>query len=150
MGMIPESLIEVFERDLDQLAREVDLYPTEEGIWAKTDGINNPGGNLVLHLTGNLQHFIGTVLGGTDFKRDRDAEFSLKDIPRAQLLAQIEETKKVIAEVLPKLTEEDLEKIYPINVLRENMKTGFFLIHLAGHLNYHLGQLHYHRRLIGS
>jgi uncharacterized damage-inducible protein DinB len=88
------------------------------------------------------------TLGQTGYIRDRDAEFSLKGIPRKELIMKIEDTIQVIDQVIPKLTKEQLEKDYPIIVLKEPTSTEFFLVHLATHLTYHLGQINYHRRLI--
>ncbi|MCB0505039.1 MAG: DinB superfamily protein, partial [Cyclobacteriaceae bacterium] len=59
------ELKELFERDLTQLEKEIDLYKKEEDLWLLPEGISNTGGNLCLHIAGNLQHFIGHVLGGT-------------------------------------------------------------------------------------
>lgn len=142
------TLKEIFERDLNKIKKEIDLYEKEELIWLVRSEVNNSAGNLVLHLCGNLKHFIGAVLGNTGFKRDREAEFSTKNVSRESLHKQIDETHKVVLETLDNMNELELEVTYPINVLREDMSTEFFLTHLATHLSYHLGQLTYHRRLI--
>ena len=97
---------------------------------------------------GNLNHFIGTILGKTDYVRQRDLEFSLKDVPRTELIQQVEDSILAIEQVLDKLTLADLEKDYPIIVFKKVMTTEFFLTHLATHLTYHLGQVNYHRRLL--
>jgi len=143
------TLKEIFERDLNKLKQEIDLYENEEMMWLVRSEVNNSAGNLVLHLCGNLKHFIGAVLGNSGFKRDRDAEFTGKNVSRDELHKKIDETKKVVLDTLNNMNELELEAIYPINVLRENMSTEFFITHLATHLSYHLGQLTYHRRLIG-
>ena len=143
-----KTLKEIFERDLNKLKKEIDLYENEELLWVVKSEVNNSAGNLVLHLCGNLKHFIGAVLGKSGFKRDRDAEFVQKNLSRDKLHNLIDETSEVVLQTISNMNELELEKIYPINVLRENMSTEFFLTHLATHLNYHLGQLTYHRRLI--
>ena len=142
------TLKEIFERDLNKIKKEIDLYENEEMMWVIKAEVNNSAGNLVLHLCGNLKHFIGVVLGDSGFKRDRDAEFNGPNVSRASLHKQIDETRNIVMETLNNLNELKLESTYPINVLRENMSTEFFLTHLATHLSYHLGQLTYHRRLI--
>ena len=142
------TLKEIFERDLNKVKKEIDLYEKEKLIWLVRSEVNNSAGNLVLHLCGNLKHFIGAILGNTGFKRDREAEFSTKNVSRESLHKQIDETHKVVLETLDNMNELELEATYPINVLREDMSTEFFLTHLATHLSYHLGQLTYHRRLI--
>lgn len=124
------------------------MYPDEKLIWAVAPGTTNSGGNLCLHLCGNLQHFIGAVLGNSGYVRNREAEFASKDIPRAKLLAEIENTKTAIANTLPNLPHEQLHAPYPVEVFGYPMATVFFLMHLATHLGYHLGQVNYHRRMI--
>jgi uncharacterized damage-inducible protein DinB len=106
------------------------------------------GGNLCLHLIGNLNTYIGKELGGTGYIRNRDLEFSQKDIPRDELLKKIDETILVVEKTLDIITNQQLEEEYPAIVFAEKMSTGFFLIHLLAHLTYHLGQINYHRRLL--
>ena len=143
-----ESLNQLYQRDLDKLTQEINLYENEADLWKLSGDINNTAGNLALHLVGNLQHFIGAIMGDTAYVRDRENEFNAKNTPREEILSEIETTKKVIDQVLPTLTEEMLasatsDKI-PFDVTNEQ-----FLLHLYGHLGYHLGQINYHRRLIG-
>jgi hypothetical protein len=75
-------LLEIFERDLNKLLQEINLYKDENSLWQIKEGIGNSGGNLCLHLMGNLNHFMGAVLGGTGYVREREKEFSLKNIPK--------------------------------------------------------------------
>src|SRR2546422_1300534 len=110
--------------------------------------ITNSGGNLALHLVGNLQYFLGTVLGGTGYVRDRDAEFGRRDVPRAELLRQIDTALAAVAQTMALLREQDLAKPYPQPVGGVTLSTGDFLLHLAAHFTYHLGQVDYHRRLL--
>lgn len=145
-----ESLLALYTRDLDKLASELKQYPSEASIWQVTEGITNSGGNLCLHLCGNLQHFIGAVIGKNGYVRNRDLEFSAKNIPRNTLLEEIEKTKRALSATLPALNQEQLHTTYPQEVLGHPMTTGFFLIHLSAHLGYHLGQVNYHRRIVGK
>ena len=144
------SLKQLFERDLSLLANEIESYNKESDLWLLAEGINNSGGNLCLHLTGNLQFFIGATLGKSGYIRDRKAEFESKDIPVAILLKVIKTTKLVISDSLDSLTAEQLASNYPIEVFGKPMSTTFFLIHLSTHLSYHLGQINYHRRLLSN
>jgi len=142
-----ESLNQLFQRDLEKLAGEINLYANEADLWKLSGDIKNTAGNLALHLVGNLQHFVGAIMGDTDYVRDRENEFNARNTPREEILLEIETTKKVIDRVLPTLTEEMLanqtsDKI-PFDVTNEQ-----FLLHLYGHFGYHLGQLNYHRRLV--
>jgi len=138
----------LFKRDLGKLKKEIATYENEANIWIVDKSITNCAGNLCLHLVGNLNHFIGTLLGDTGYVRQRELEFSLKNIPRVTLIKQVEETMEMIEKVLNQLTEADLAKEYPIIVFKQKMSTEFFLIHLTTHLTYHTGQINYHRRLL--
>lgn len=146
--MLLEILIELFRRDLNKLKTEIELYKDEKNLWLVHKDITNSAGNLCLHLVGNLNAFIGTELGETGYVRKRDLEFSLKDIPRAELLKKVDDTIIMVENVLKKLATKDLAKNFPIDVFKEKMTTEFFLVHLSTHLAYHLGQINYHRRLL--
>jgi uncharacterized damage-inducible protein DinB len=148
--MLRKTLIEIFERDLEKLKAEIEQYQDESDLWKTTDGISNSAGNLCLHLTGNLKHFFGAVLGGSGYVRDRDAEFANKNVSRAEMISDVDEAIDVVRSTLAGLTEQDLDKPYPIEVFGEPMTTGYFLTSLTTHLNYHLGQINYHRRLIAG
>lgn len=136
-----------FERELNKLTAEINLYKDEAHLWVVKEGINNSGGNLTLHLIGNLNHFIGAVLGNTGYVRERDKEFSLKNIPRSQLFEEINKVSTLIKNTLSALTGEDLQKDFPVQINDTTSSTGFVLMYLLAHFNYHLGQINYHRRL---
>jgi uncharacterized damage-inducible protein DinB len=146
--MVTDSLKKLFDRDLDKLKDEISKYKPEKSLWAVKKNITNSGGNLTLHIIGNLNHFIGGVLGNNGYVRDRDAEFSKKDVPVNDLLQSIDEVKTTIYNTLEGISEEQLQENFPINVFGYEMTTLFFLMHLHSHLTYHLGQINYHRRLI--
>ena len=148
--MIIETLQKIFKRDLEKLKQEIASYRDENNLWVVDKSITNSAGNLCLHLVGNLNTYIGAEIGKTGYVRDRDREFSQKDIPREELVKMIEDTITVVANGLNKLKEEDLEKEYPLLIFKEKTSTGYFLIHLAVHLGYHLGQVNYHRRLLDN
>ena len=146
--MLLETLIKLFKRDLNKLKGEIGLYKDETNLWLVHKDITNSAGNLCLHLVGNLNAFIGAELGHTGYIRQRNLEFSLKDIPRAELLKKVDDTINMVENVLKQLTTKDLAKNFPIDVFKEKMTTEFFLVHLSTHLAYHLGQINYHRRLL--
>jgi uncharacterized damage-inducible protein DinB len=145
---VTEELLKLYRRDLEKLVKELEAYPDEASIWAIAGEIKNSAGNLALHLIGNLNQFIGVNLGGTDFVRDRDAEFNSRHIPRAELIQKLRDTTATLERVLTNPHLAPLEATYPQDVLGHPMTTQYFLIHLYGHLNWHLGQINYHRRLI--
>lgn len=146
--MLKEILQELFARDLAKLVAEIELYPTDEALWRTAEGISNSGGNLCLHICGNLNHFVGAQLGGTGYVRQREREFSDKGYSKDDLVAKVKFTAHMIADTLEEFDEKDFAKTYPLEVFGKPMQTGFFLTHLTAHLNYHLGQINYHRRLV--
>ncbi len=143
-----DDLTELFTRDLTKLKDEINAYSDESKLWMTTKEINNSAGNLCLHLVGNLKHFLGTTLGNTGFVRDRDAEFTQKDVPRAELVKGIDEAIAAVKTTLASLDEQDLAKPYPIDIFKNAGSMAFYLLHFSTHLNYHLGQINYHRRLL--
>ena len=148
--MLTDVLIQLYERDLAKLRTEIEQYADEADLWKTSGDITNPAGNLALHLTGNLRHFIGAVLGGSDYVRDRDLEFSDAGVSKEKLLAEVAVTSTDVRTTLEKLNEDDLAKDYPLDVFGYRMTTVFFLVPLTTHFNYHLGQINYHRRVLSG
>ena len=148
--MLIESLKILFNRDLIKLKTEIESYQNESNIWKIQKGIANSAGNLCLHLIGNLNTYIGAEFGKTGYIRNRALEFSLKDIPRAELIQKIEETIVVVNNALNIILEEELKMEFPLLVFEKKTSTEFMLIHLTTHLAYHLGQINYHRRLLDN
>lgn len=146
--MLKETLKILFRRDLEKLGKEIESYKDEKNLWHVENNISNSAGNLCLHLIGNLNTYIGAEIGKTSYTRNRDLEFSQKNVSRKELLQKIDDTISVVETALDKLTDESFDKEYPILVFEEKTSIGYFLIHLAAHLNYHLGQINYHRRLL--
>lgn len=148
--MLLETVKSLFNRDLNRLKKEIESYTSEEKIWIIDKQIANSSGNLCLHIAGNLNTYIGKELGGINYIRNRDQEFSLKNIPRTELVKKITGLMSMIDQVLSKLDEAELSKEYPLFVLDTRTSTEYMLVHLATHLAYHLGQVNYHRRLLDS
>ncbi|MBK8609832.1 MAG: DinB family protein [Chitinophagaceae bacterium] len=146
--MLTKTLSALFTRDLNKLKTEIAAYKNEAIMWEVSEGIANSAGNLCLHLVGNLNAFIGAELGKSGFIRQRDLEFSLKNVPREEILEKIDATIDVVNKVLEMVTDEQLNSAYPLLVFKEPMTSEYFLVHLSSHLTYHLGQINYHRRLL--
>ena len=147
---IIQTLSTLFERDLLQVKLELSLYKNENTIWQVAPHINKSAGNLALHLIGNLNTYIGAEIGKTGYVRNRPLEFSAKHIPRAQVMQMLQDTIEVVKTSLATMDERLLEQEYPLLVFENKTSTEYFLVHLATHLGYHLGQINYHRRLLDN
>ena len=143
-----EILSKLYEQGLTKLKSEVEGYPSEVELWKTGGNIPNSAGNLVLHIVGNLNHFLGATIGGTGYIRDRESEFSSGEVTKQQLLNEIDNALIVVKDALGKLDASDLSNTYPIRFQNEDDSTEYVLNYLLGHLNYHLGQIDYHRRLL--
>jgi uncharacterized damage-inducible protein DinB len=147
-GLVPTAVAAILERDLQTLRREVESYPDEQSLWQLVPGVTNTAGTLTLHLTGNLQHYVGARLGGTGYIRDRPAEFARRGVSRAELMGEIEAARSAVRTSLAKLTDQQLAADYPEAIAGVRVATGEYLLHLTTHFAYHLGQLDYHRRIV--
>ncbi len=130
------------------LKKEIESYTDEANIWKTADGITNSGGNLCLHLVGNLNHFIGAILGNTGFVRKRENEFSDTGLSRNELLSMVDDVAGVIETTLKEMNDATLGEDYPEVLFEKQMDKLTVLTYMSGHLSYHLGQLNYHRRLL--
>lgn len=139
---------DLFERDINKLIAEVESYKDENALWKTAGSISNSAGNLVLHLSGNLNHLIGATLGHTGFIREREKEFYEKAVPKMRLIKELKETIVVIKNTLECMSEDELDKDFPVEIGGKILSNQYILIHLLAHLNYHLGQVNYHRRLL--
>ena len=143
-----ENLKEIIIRDLYKLKSEIESYSNEKNLWIISGNIKNSAGNLCLHINGGLKHFIGTVLGNSGYVRNRENEFALKNIPREELLKSTDETIEIVIKTLDSIDENSFKEKYPVPFLEKIVSKGYIFIHLATHLNYHLGQINYHRRIL--
>jgi uncharacterized damage-inducible protein DinB len=135
-------------RDLEGFQREIERFPDDETVWRTVPGIANAAGTLALHAAGNLQHFIGAVLGGSGYIRDRAAEFSRRGETRAALVRELAAARDAVDRTLAELPEESVETVYPLPLNDLRLRTGVFLMHLSTHLAFHLGQTGYIRRVV--
>lgn len=138
----------LLQRELRALRRELELYPSDEALWALPPGIANSGGTLAIHVLGNLRHYVGARLGGTGYVRDRASEFTVRAVPRDRILAELDRAAADVRDALSRLDPALLEQEFPDVVGGYRVETGDFLTQVAVHLAYHVGQLDYHRRLV--
>ena len=135
-------------RELRAVRRQVEGYPDDASPWIEVPGMPNTGGNLALHVAGNLRLFIGKYLGGIEFVRDRDAEFARRSGTREELLAGIDAATDAVERGLANASAEVLAGVYPERFGERRIATEMFLGHLVAHLAFHLGQLDGHRRVV--
>jgi hypothetical protein len=145
--MLASELAALFARDLTRLIQELNAFPDTASVWKTAPGVSNAAGTLALHLEGGLRHFIGWHLGKIEYKRDRPLEFSARGVEQAELIMRLEAVKEMVPRVIEGLSEAQLDADFPEVVLDKPLTTRQWLIHLNGHLNYHLGQVDYLRRI---
>ena len=146
--MLNNILANFYERDLRKLIEEINLFKNEEDLWKTAGSVKNSCGNLALHLIGGLNYLIGTTLAQTNYVRNRDQEFIRKDVERKELVAQLEELISLINQTLTALTSEQMEAEFPIFFDKPKTSVSYVLVQLLAHLNYHLGQVNYLRRVL--
>ena len=146
--MLPQLLAGFYERDLRRLMDELTFFNSEADLWKVAGTVSNPAGNLALHIIGGMNHHIGANIGHTGFIRDRDAEFARKNVPRTELLEQLEGLIRTINRTLTDMSKDDFEARYPVPFDGKEVANSYLLIQLLAHLNYHLGQVNYLRRLL--
>lgn len=145
--MTSTYLKRVLIRDLEGLRTQLNAYSEEEQLWELPAGISNSAGTLALHLIGNVRHFIGTQFGESGYVRDREAEFNQKHVARSVIERHIDSAIVELSDAFDRVTDEMMDRLYPITVAGVSMATGQFLVHLVAHFAYHLGQIDYHRRI---
>ena len=146
--MLATELAALYARDLRRLIQQIESFPDTGTLWQTVPGITNAAGTLALHLEGNLREYIGRQVGRVEYTRDRPLEFSARGVARASLIVRLTDVATLITGVIEHLSDEVLASRYPEDVLGSSLTTRQFLVHLYGHLNYHLGQIDYLRRVI--
>ena len=149
-SVLANELAALLRRDLTKLCQQVKAFTDEAQLWQVLPGVENSAGNLAMHLEGNLREYIGRQLGGLEYVRNRPVEFAGKDVPRAALISRLENLAETIPGVVEALSDDALAQTFPEKVLGPELSSRQFIIHLHGHLNYHLGQIDYLRRILAS
>src|SRR5437588_10056446 len=138
--MLTTWIAAIMSRDLRALRREIEAYADERDLWRVAPGISNCGGTLALHLAGNIQFFVGTVLGATGYVRDRDAEFGRRDVPRTELLRELDAALAAVERGVARLSDAAVSQPFPGPPGGFAVPTGDFRRHLLTHLAHHRGQ----------
>jgi uncharacterized damage-inducible protein DinB len=147
MAVLNTTLIRDFTCDYQTSAKNIHglVDPlTEEQIWTKPYPYGNSIGNLVLHLTGNLNYYFGAEMGGTGYVRNRPLEFAeTSRIPKDELLKRFDEAIAVVAAVLLQQSESDWSAAYSAKGMEEIGNRFSAFLHCAAHLYHHTGQMIY-------
>ena len=146
--MFIESIHRIMIRELQGLKSELLAYQNEGDIWRSVPGLPNTAGTIGLHVAGCLQHFVGAQLGDSGFVRDREAEFSRRDVSVAEIVGELDQTIAALDETFASLEEAAMERPFPQEIAGVRPTVGEYLVHLLSHLAYHLGQVDYHRRCV--
>jgi uncharacterized damage-inducible protein DinB len=142
------SLTAFYQKDLQKLREEIALYPSGDSLWRIQGEVKNSGGNLALHISGAMLHFVGAVLGNTGYQRERELEFSKKGLSKEEVLQQIDVALEAVTKTMDGLTGEELGEDYPLQIQGKTLTTQELLVYMLSHVSYHLGQVNYHRRLV--
>jgi len=149
MPHVADDIVTLLIRELEGFGRELDLFPDDATVWSVVPGVTNSAGNLALHVAGNLQHYVGAVLGGTAYVRDRPHEFACRDGSRESLKAELDAAARVVRDVMSRLPEATYDRAYPDSPIPGmDVATRRFLLHLCSHAAMHLGQVGYLRRVL--
>jgi hypothetical protein len=140
------ELSRLFARDITRLVQELRAFPDTDAVWRTAPGVTNAAGTLALHLEGNLREYVGRALGGIAYERDRPLEFSARGVERDELVRRVEAVRETIPGVIAGLGDR-LDAAYPEPYDGATISNRQFLVHLLAHLNYHLGQVDYLRRV---
>lgn len=144
-GLVRASLpaeMELFLGEIKNLADPLN----EEQFWRKPINPGNSFGHLVLHLTGNLNHFAGAQLGGTGYVRDREREFTEPNPPsKAEAMARLDEAVATYRRVVESLPLERFATTHPEARFGTVLNT---LVHVLAHFSLHRGQMTYIARLV--
>ena len=144
------NLARLIRRDLTRLLQQIEAFPDEGMLWQRHPGIANSAGNLVLHIEGNLREYVCRQLGGQPYRRTRNLEFESTGLSRNELLSRLTELRDAVTGIVANLSSEQMQIEYPEVVLEHPLSTQAFLIHLYGHLNWHLGQVDCLRRVLSG
>tara|TARA_R110000850_G_scaffold78905_5_gene170372 strand:+ start:540 stop:998 length:459 start_codon:yes stop_codon:yes gene_type:complete len=146
-----EAVHDILFSDLETLRAELLAYPQEDIVWKVLPGTTNSAGVLFVHLTRSLRHFIGSSFGQSGFLRQRDEEFLVRDIPLADMIAEFDIMIKELKTAFGNIDPNKLDNDFPVS-WREGKfyPTHFMLMRMIAHVNYHMGQVNYHRRFFST
>jgi uncharacterized damage-inducible protein DinB len=141
--VVGASLGNYYEYVAGQLHRWVDPL-RDEKFWRNPYGYGNSVGHLVLHLTGNLNYYVGARIAGTGYVRNREREFTQPERPaKAQVVHEFDRAMAMVLDTIRTQSPADWALAYSAE--REPEATDRFtvLLRCAGHAYHHVGQIIY-------
>ncbi len=130
-------------KKLAGVVRELAAPLRDDQFWAKPFTFGNSFGHLVLHLTGNLNYYIGAQIAGTGYVRDRPLEFSDAARPsKAEVLKKFDQAIEMVLGAINNQTAEDWSKAYTAVGVDASDRFAVVLLCVT-HLHHHIGQMMY-------
>ena len=145
LSVIQSSLLDYFRMMVQEKVHELLEPLSSEQIWQRPFPYGNSIGNLILHLTGNLNYYIGAQIAGTGYIRHRDLEFSDSGKPKDEILKAFDDA--IVTVVRAVCTQSDDDWSAPYQAERADASTRFGqVLACAGHAYHHVGQIIYLQR----
>jgi uncharacterized damage-inducible protein DinB len=148
---VVQSSLANYYRMIHRRVRELTEPLSTEQLWTRPYPYGNSIGNLILHLTGNLNYYIGAQIGGTGYIRQRPLEFSSTGKPKDDVLREFDEVIEIVIATIGKQSDEDWAAPF-YGELESESKTRFSaFLACAGHAYHHVGQIIYlQKQLLAS
>lgn len=147
MNDLPATITQNLAAYYDEMSRKVHQWVdplTTDQVWARPYPYGNSVGHLLLHLTGNLNYYIGAQIASTGYIRHRDLEFTdATRKPKEQLLAGFDRTIAMVVDTIRKQSPEDWTKPYAAEREPEAADRFTAIFRCAAHASHHVGQLIY-------
>ena len=143
--VVRSGLADYFRMIQAELHELVEPISTDQ-IWHKPYSYGNSIGNLILHLTGNLNYYIGTQIAGTGYVRHRDREFTGGGKPKDALLREFDSFIEIALSTIAQQTDADWAKPYSAEREPESEDRFTAILRCAGHAYHHVGQIVYLQR----
>ena len=130
-------------KKLAGVVHELTAPLSDEQLWAKPFAFGNSVGHLVLHLTGNLNYYVGTQIAGTGYTRDRPLEFTDATRPsQEEVLRKFDQAIEMVLGAISSQSAEDWSKEYAAVGADAQDRFGMVLT-CATHMHHHIGQMMY-------
>ena len=144
---VGEEFARYFEHLADRVEKAVRAVPQDK-LYVKPFAYGNSIGHLLLHLTGNLHHYIGATIAGSGYVRDRPREFTEPTPPApAEALQRFRDAVVIVVRTVRSLDDAGWQT--PVHEQQPiNTRFGLVLV-CAAHLNNHIGQMSYLVRALG-